>query len=471
MNSGSQMRERQHFLERFKAFSEKEKLIHPDDRILVAVSGGADSMVLLASLVALAPVLKLELVVAHLNHCLRESASDKDEDFVMSVAQVLDLPFVSEKKDIAAMSKSEKLSLETAGRKARYHFLERQREKTGSSKIATGHHAGDQAETVLMNLIRGSGFRGLSGIPARRGNIIRPLLFASRDEILQFASINEVAYRQDSSNQTTEFKRNRVRHELIPLLERQFNMQVFNRLNAFSQVCREGDEFLRFEARKALKNCLLEQKPGKLTLDIGRFCSYFTILQKYVLFEAFELAGIVGAVQNFNQINGILESIVKRRSGSSHHFSPGWTIGVEHSGIVIRRRSEQLPLICPLKIGETVSVPGYGYRFLAEWHISGTVDHKADPDTELVDAGKIDVNSLKIRSVQAGDWFFPLGMSHRQKLSDFLINQKVPVHARSEAVVLTSRDDIVWLCGYRLDHRFRIRPGTRQTLKLKMEYG
>ena len=241
------------FLNRFQDYLIKKNLISDEERIVVAVSGGMDSMVLLSCFDQMASKYNLSLLVAHLNHKLRGEESDHDEKFVSEYVQNLNIKFVSKQINVDNYAKENKLSVELAAREVRYQFLEEIRAEKKFDKITTGHHANDQAETVLFNFVRGSGWGGLAGILPKRKNIVRPLLFAYRWEIKKFAEDQNLQYVQDSSNLSMDHTRNYIRHNLLPVIKKELNSNIHKRLNDFSAIFLEGDNYLKVEAKRLIR--------------------------------------------------------------------------------------------------------------------------------------------------------------------------------------------------------------------------
>ncbi|HQI49996.1 MAG TPA: tRNA lysidine(34) synthetase TilS, partial [bacterium] len=290
-------------IEQFIAYIREHDLFRSGTRILVAVSGGIDSVVLVDLLAQLAPEWRLELYAAHYNHQLRGADSDGDEAFVHALCAERAIPCETGRGEVRAWARQHRLSLETAGRTLRYAFLQETARRRGCTVIATGHHAGDQAETVLDRLIRGAGARGLAGIaprsPAASARepadaaasepeplwLIRPLLFASRTAITVWAEARGLTWREDASNRDRRIRRNRIRHELLPLLQT-YNPRIESALCRTADHLRETEAFLCSAAREALDRCRVEESWGKIVIEKEPFLSYFIILQKYALQEA-----------------------------------------------------------------------------------------------------------------------------------------------------------------------------------------
>ncbi|MBU0969292.1 MAG: tRNA lysidine(34) synthetase TilS [Proteobacteria bacterium] len=262
-------------------------MIQRKDKILVGVSGGPDSVTLVKVLLDLKETFDLTLGIAHLNHGLRGDASLRDESFVKDLADKVRLPFFSQTLEINAMAKKERLSIEEAGRKARYAFFDKIAAANKFTKIATGHTLDDNAELMLMNLLRGAGPRGLSGIPPVRSNrFIRPLIQTPKSEILAFLKKTNQPFVVDASNADETYLRNKIRHSLIPRLEQDFNPKIKSSLDRLSQIFRQEDEFLELQATQAFHLCIVEQTPSMVALSIPKLARHHQVLARRVLRQA-----------------------------------------------------------------------------------------------------------------------------------------------------------------------------------------
>ena len=252
--------------------------------MLAAVSGGPDSTALLHLLCHLRQTYDITIGIAHLNHLLRPEEADRDSDFVRSLARKLALPSHIESTDINALSKKERLSIETAGRLARYDFFDRIADRYGYTKIATGHTRNDNAEQVLMNLIRGTGAKGLCGIPACRNHrIIRPMIGIAKTQILNYLNRNQLRYMEDSSNSDPAFLRNRIRNQLIPALEQEYNSEVVESLTRVSRIMQMDNDYLDRESKKAFTDCRISRTADSLDLSVPRLEALHPALQNRVL--------------------------------------------------------------------------------------------------------------------------------------------------------------------------------------------
>jgi tRNA(Ile)-lysidine synthase len=318
-------------------------MIQKKDAVLIGVSGGPDSVTLVQVLLCLAKSRDLTLGIAHLNHGLRGKDADRDETFVRDLAEQLDLPFFSRTMDIRAQAKKQRLSIEEAGRNARYAFFTQTADTQGFTKIAIGHHQDDNAEQVLMNLLRGSGPKGLTGIPPVRENrFIRPLILMPKSRILNFLKEKGTAFVQDSSNTDESYLRNKIRHTLIPLLEEEFNPEIKAGLDRLSHILRQEEDFLTDQATQTFNLCTIKENAPLVTLSIPQLTQNHPALVNRVLRLA-----IARVKQNLRQITlthiqDILALMNSSESGKSLDL-PG-QIRVYRTRDTLFLQKEALPL-------------------------------------------------------------------------------------------------------------------------------
>ncbi len=443
-------------------------MITHGDRIVVAVSGGPDSVCLLSILNELKDELGIELIVAHLDHGLRPHEDADETRFVESLANALVLPFVTDQA--GSEMEMEKGSLEEKARDVRYRFLEDVKKRLSARKIAVGHTLNDQAETVLMRLLRGSGPAGLSGIPpCRDDTIIRPLIQINRAEILSYLGSKGLKYMTDSSNLETRFLRNRIRSHLLPQLE-EYQPRIIEVLGQTSEIMRRDEEWLDKEAGKWLGSKIENRDDKGIQIHLSSFRDIPLALRNRVIRRAIKAAG------------GSLRRISSRHIDAVNRMSTGnkpQALVNLPNGLIAKRVYDKLVFGVP---GDSrpnsfnCSLDGPG-KFhlealkstisLEEISIDTLPDMGADPRTAFLDADQI-TYPLKIRNSRPGDSFIPLGMAGHKKLKDFFIDLKVPSEARERAPILTHKDMPIWICGYRIDNRFKVTPDTKRVLKLKM---
>ena len=473
---------------------EKFQLVKPGESILAAVSGGPDSVCLLDLLVKLSPQMETSIGVAHLNHSLRGWEADQDSDFVRSLARTYDLPFYHEKRDIRAAAEKNGVSLEEAGRMHRYSFFNKVAGSQGYSRIALGHNSDDNAELFLMNLLRGSGPAGLKGMARIRGNIIRPLLDIKREAIMRYLSENELFYREDTSNADPAFLRNKIRHELLPLLEEKYNPSIRENLNRMADIFSAEEQWLEELVEEILARVASPSGPEESLLCISGLKALPTAQLRRVLRRAIEtLKG---------DLRGITYSHMDAAARLVH--SPrqrAWLdlparIRLEKSGLHlhVRREAENLRKCRPTadrpifrhdihlenlpaslwipEIGKTLRLTRLSDEQAAELKASlaSRSSRQEDKITAHMDLDRIQPPVI-VRNPEAGDRITPLGMKGSQKIKDVFINHKVPRMQRAFFPVLCSRETILWLAGRVLSEKAKITPATRHILKAELTSG
>jgi tRNA(Ile)-lysidine synthase len=408
----------------------------------------------------------LSLSVAHVHHGLRGLSADEDEVFVRSHCGNRGIPFFFRRVDVPGFANSEKRSIEEAGRILRFRFFRELLADPGFEKIALGHHADDHAETVLINLIRGSGLRGARGILAANGPVIHPMLFASRGEIVSYAAFRNIAYRTDPSNQERHYRRNRIRQDIMLPLKREFGLGIVRKIGHFGEIAAEALEFIDHEAGPAFERSTSRGLHGEILLDIFPLLSYFRTIQKAVLFRIFrELLG-EDASLTADEYRRILVLAENARSG--RRLKVSGVVHVVRSGthiVFFRDLTVQAESI-PVSPGEWIRLDGQSrirveIRSRADFPQNPTHAH---PFTEYLDYDKIRF-PLVVRHYRAGDRFVPLGMRGPKKLKRFFIDKKIPNYLRNRIPILWDADGPIWIVGHRIDDRVKITQETKTVLK------
>jgi tRNA(Ile)-lysidine synthase len=444
----------------------RQKLFSKGETVVVAVSGGADSVALLDILTHLQEY-RLQLVVAHLNHGLRGAASDGDEAFVSGLAARYGLPFAVRRADIAGLARSSRLSLEDAGRRARYEFLAETAKAHGATSIAVAHHLDDQAETVMIRLLRGAGGSGLSAMASSSQGILkRPLLQVSRADIEQYLRLRELTYRTDSTNADTTILRNSIRHELMPFL-RKYNPKISDRLAATAEILACDEELLEQLTETAFTRLLLPEEPG-IQFEIAALVQELRGLRLRLYRRALlELRGDLKHIA-LAHLEAIDRLIASERPNARLKL-PG-NCFVSRSYGRLSFESVELPAAQVWKLavaGEgTYPLPN-GARLL--------VQRVARP--ALLDPGSRRVAYLNpdaapfpwlLRNFAPGDRFTPLGMTGAQKVKDLFVNEKIPLKERRNMPLLECNGRILWVAGLRMAEQGRLTAATGAALRVEI---
>ncbi len=458
------------FVREMYRFISQHTMIEDEETVLVAVSGGADSLALLYGLHALYTHLNCYLYVAHLNHGLREDSA-ADAEFVHEHAKQLGLPFAEQSIDLHRLNKEWKLSVEAAGRKARYEFYESVCAQTGATKVALGHHQDDSAETVLMNLIRGVGSTGLKGIePVRDEKFIRPLLRFNRTEIETYLTTIDVVPRQDSTNKDTQFLRNRIRHELIPLLEQNYNPNIISGLVRTADIIGAESEFLDEMTREAYVVCNLEFSQSKdITLDRTKFLHHHTVLQRRIIRHS--IAESIGHISDFSfdHCNAILNIINGEKPNAAITLPNGLHFRRTYQQLIFESTpAHSQDYNCLLNIPGDTYISELDVEIQADLYDIPQGDISAVPDgtyEAMFDYGAIQL-PLTVRNRQKGDRFQPYGMEGTKKIKDYLMDEKVPLCERDRIPLLISGNDIIWVIGFTTHERYKVHHQTQSILHL-----
>ncbi|GJQ19902.1 MAG: tRNA(Ile)-lysidine synthase [Bacteroidia bacterium] len=448
-------------LSRFEEFLTQNALVERGTGVLVAVSGGVDSMVLLDLFRTIASEWDLTLSLAHMNHGLRGEESDGDEEFVKNFALEAGLRIFSTRIDIPGFQSTRHLSRQEAARILRYEYLQRARKEAGADVVATGHQANDNAETVLMNALRGAGIRGLSGIPLRREpGIIRPLLFASRADIEAYAHDRGIRYREDSSNLSRAYRRNSLRLDILPVLGKELQTDPVKSLNRLSSLMRSLNDLVERESARVSPTVIFSTSERTIiALEPLRAQPLF--LQEELVLSVFRKLEIEPSE---SKVASVL-ALGDQPSGRVIDLSRRYQVLRDRDALIVSAR-ELVTFEQEIKIGGTYDFPGF--RFSVQPTISVPRTFGKSRDTAFADADLLG-NRLVLRSWREGDWFIPLGMHGRKKLSDFFVNSKISRVRKPEIPILESDGAIVWVCGLRLDNRFRVSPATRRAVQFIYE--
>ncbi len=463
--------------ERVTLFINEHRLFAPGEKVVVAVSGGADSVCLFHILWQLGGKLDIELLIAHLNHKLRGAESDVDAAYVAELAKRFSVPAVIETEDVGAYHKKQGGSLEEVARELRYAFFARTAERAGASKVAVGHTRDDNVETILMHLLRGTGLAGLRGLlpsskikcPGRVTplELIRPILEINRQEAIVYCQQHELQPRSDSSNTSLRFLRNRIRLELLPML-RSYNPNIDNTLLRLSVIARDDTAFLEQETEVHWRR-LAKEENNVIYLDSTRLSTLPPSLQRQIFRKAIEkLKGDLRDIET-DHTEAML-SLLKKPAGKSLSLPHGLHLFTEYGNLVLTPLPSPPCPFPPIHDSFHLNIPGEA--IITGWKITATIlDHPLNEDDPF--AADLDLEKcgtkLMIRARQPGDRFQPLGMKETKKLQDFMVDCKIPRTWRDRIPLVCSPTHILWVVGWRISDVARIDIDTRQVLHLKFE--
>jgi tRNA(Ile)-lysidine synthase len=452
-------------VERFRRALADYSMVSASDRVLVAVSGGQDSVALLHMLSELPPGSHQGLVAAYFHHGLRNAADD-EEAFVAALAERLACRFVRGEADVGARVAEDGLNLEVAARAARYDFLHAEADRHGCERIALGHTGSDLAESVLMNIVRGAGVDGLAGIPPVNGPLVRPLVYVSRAETATYCKAHDLPYRTDESNYDTDgFTRNRIRHRLLPALEADYGPGVEQALLRAALAAREEIDWTEPLVADALTRCVLDidDQQRSVSIDVATASGLPRGLLVRVIRAACARAVLPVRELGWEHCRG-MANIIYAEAGSAEISLPGDLCArrvysrLDIGPNVAAERCE--PFSVPLSVPGKTHLPG-GRSVIVTEHTGKPsrfpAAHSEDAVLDAVAAG----DELGARTIREGDRFVPLGMSGTKLVSDLLIDEKVPAQERPGVVcVVDGQDNILWLAGLRLSQRAAITPKT-----------
>ncbi|WP_276499140.1 tRNA lysidine(34) synthetase TilS [Pontibacter litorisediminis] len=436
-------------LQKVSGYIQAQGLCGPTDKILAAVSGGIDSVVLCEVL----HQLKYDFAVAHCNFGLRAEDAEADQLFVKKLAKKYDVPFFTENFNTRAFAEQEKLSTQMAARTLRYAWFEQVRQQEGYDYIATAHHSNDLTETILLHLTKGTGIAGLHGIPPKNGRIIRPMLSVTKDDIYELVTERKLIWREDSSNETTKYQRNKIRHEVIPVLKEinpslEETMQhTAERVSHAESIVAAYIENLREQSIKEADNAWyislvpLQNATG-LPVVLHELLRPFNFSYSVVLELVEALHGVSG-----KQFDSPTHMLVKDRDQ-----------------LVITPRNLSSFGSILINEGDTEAEAG-NVHFSIKYVDADKYKLNTKPHVAALDADQLKF-PLKLRSWQEGDWFVPLGMNGKKKISDFLIDKKVPANLKGQTLVLVSDQSIAWVVGQRLDNRFKVTDKTERVVEI-----
>ncbi|CAN5466862.1 tRNA lysidine(34) synthetase TilS [soil metagenome] len=434
-------------LTRFTDFIEQNELFGHDAKIIAAVSGGMDS-VLMAHLLKSAG---FNFCIAHCNFQLRGTESTNEQAFCKQLAGQLNVPFYTINFDTPAHVANQKISTQMAARQLRYQWFEQLHQQQGYTHVALAHHQNDAIETILLNLTRGTGIAGMHGILPKNGNLVRPMLFLNRDEIQDTVEAAGLKYMEDSSNASVKYARNKIRHEVIPKLK-ELNPgleQTFeNNLKRFREL-----ETLLNQRVESLKKELFIFQGDEIHIPLAAIKTLEP--KRLLLFNLLQEYGF-----NETAVDDLISALDKHPGRKFE--SPGYRLILDRENLILARKTQDGLQEAVININDHEAA--YNGARLTLLHDDSPLVIKGNPMAVSVDAELL-LFPLTLRAWRQGDCFYPLGMKGRKKVSDFFIGQKVPLHAKHQVPLLVNGNgDMIWIAGHRLDERYKVTENTKKVI-------
>lgn len=433
-------------LNEVRRYIEKHQLLAVDKPVIVGLSGGADSVALLSVLCELG----YTCIAAHCNFHLRGEESDRDEQFARGLADSFHIPYYKTDFDTQIYAAEKKISIEMAARELRYQWFEQLRMELSAQAIAVAHHEQDNVETVLLNLIRGTGIKGLTGMSPQNGFVVRPLLEIKKTAILDWLTSKGLGYMTDSTNLSDEYSRNFLRIKVIPLLE-ELNPSLSEAIKRTAENLTETEAIYNDNIAQIRENVLVDD----YTIRIQELLN--SPAPKAVLYELLKPYGF-----NRSVINTIYSSLLGE--SGKQFYSAGYELLKDRDFLLIRSLSESDKKESEIRIGqEELEVKEPVRLVFSKLEVTSGLNINRNPHVATVDLDKLEY-PLVLRKWKEGDWFIPFGMKGKKKLSDFFTDQKMSLFEKENIWLLCSGENIVWIVGKRLDNRFCIEKSTKQAL-------
>lgn len=451
----------------FLNFVQEHRLISSGERLLVAVSGGMDSVVLLHLLQEWQQYFGIEIGVAHFNHQLRGAAADDDETFVQDLAEKNKLLFFCDCGDVQNFATNNRLSLEAAARHLRETFLQNCVKTEGYDAIVTAHHLNDQAETMLMRMIQGSGVSGLAGIRLRRKNIIRPLLFAHRREIETYATEHQLMFRKDATNDDERFLRNRIRHQLLPVIQDQFQLRELTPFLRQSLILQDWLAEIDRKVENAAKNHLIKFSENKIALELTTYKGYFSGIQINLIEMIIEWLNKGKSEISYNQFLGLNRWLESPSNGSSFALTSQIAAFRDEKKIYFEKSAFASPVFAALVPGELLTLPEHDFTIGMDWVDKNDITKNPDPHIEFLDASRFSFPVI-IRNWQPGDRFQPLGLAGSKKIKDFLTDCNIRSAQKKRTLVMDNQGEIAVVLGVRISELYKITDASHTFLKIEI---
>jgi tRNA(Ile)-lysidine synthase len=446
---------------------QKYNMLNTGDKVVVGVSGGPDSLCLLHVLKDISIENNCMLYAAHLNHKFRGEAADADAVFVEAICKEWNIPAFIETFDVPAYIAETGLSPEEAGREIRYKLFDRIYKEVGANKIAVAQNLNDQTETILMRFMRGSGIDGLKGIEAVRGNIIRPLLEIERSRIEAYCVENDLAPRMDKTNLEPVYQRNKVRLELIPYIEKNFNPNIMMALSRFSELVKDENDFMETQAARKLQ-AIVEFSEERAVIDVLKLSELHIALRRRLIRQCVEKLLNTLKGFEFRHFEGVLE-LTEKTTGAAVMLPHKLKAYRSYDKLVLAKYIVKADKKCYYKLkydyDNSVEIEK-GSITVGKGKAKDIVELRGQKDIIYIDPAKIK-EELVLRFREPGDMFSPIGMKGTKKLKEYLIDEKVPREEREELLLIADGNEIVWIVGGRLSEKYKITDETSETIIIK----
>lgn len=444
------------------------KMIENKDHIVIGVSGGADSICLLHILYRLQEKYDLTLHTVHIHHGLRGEEADQDAAFVKKICHQYQIPYEGYYFDIAKEAEIRKMAEEEAGRIIRYQVFADAMAAVKAQKVAVAHTMNDQAETLLMRICRGTGVKGLGGIPPVRGAIIRPLIECTREQIEKYCEKQHLSYRIDSTNQLDIYTRNKIRLHLIPWIQKELNPNIIQTLGKTSILLQQEDQYIEEQSEEAFYKCLHLQEEGFVELNIEKLCQNTPVIVRRILRQA--VLTVRGHVKDLTYGHVIsLEELLTKQTGKQVYLPGEMVAEKQYDLLRISVKSFEIKFCYDIVIGQRIYIPEIqkyvAARLLPKEDYGGSVQNVY---TKRFDYDKIK-DSLQIRSRQAGDKIQTKGMTGTKKLKKYFIDEKIPRLARDRIPLVVEGNNIIWIVGQVISEAYKIEQNTKTILEISVE--
>ena len=441
-------------------FIADNNLININDKILIALSGGPDSVFLLHFLVKYQRKYRVELSAIHINHMIRGKDALEDQEFCRKLSVSLGIKYYTVNRNVKLFARKNKLSVEEAGRILRYNEFNKTIKNYGYNKVATAHNCSDNAETVLLNLIKGAGLKGLSGIPVKRDEIIRPVLCLTKAEILEYLDFYKVDYRIDRTNLGNDYERSFIRNSIVPLIKEKLNPDFENTAFHSTEIFKNISSYVDKQTKSIFKDTYIFNNED-LKIYISKLKELEPEIEGYffksVLYENF------GLQTTFSDYKS-LKSLIQKEAGKEVYLSNNFKAYRDREFIIIlRNKIAEKFKPANIKVGESIRINEKSLSVVGVDEIPGKFS--GNKLTEFISGDNISGDFI-LRPWHEGERFFPIGLKGSQKVSDFLNGQKISSLKKKEQLVLTNKDRIVWVLGLRLDDRFKVLKNTEKVIKL-----